>query len=478
MAFQSLTSPKNAMGETLEPPRVTAITDLPEELLVHIVSFLPWNGNQLAPLCRVSSLFQRVVEPYLYSTISLTIDCYEKVPDSGPLRDKCAGSSLPRFSRLLSTLSKYPSLRAYPRTLWLKVGHCDGIWKGHAGYYPSLSLQILLLELLPSLEDLRLNPPPVFSEFPNMHSLRSFHLDFEALYFTPNEIDVDDLEWNTQSAKYKTFKSCLIIPSLRTLKVVGLNSHSNDIPLVPFPHLDFRSSHIEDLQIVRCGALTSDVLVDILISIRALKRFVLECSWQFGFQDGDAESSYNTLGQALEPHKVHLEELIIAGSDCAQFEDTQSIGSLRDYFALKRLAIPVHLLAGSSGHGGPNPKRAIEGLPQQLEELQLQYCTKDSTDMSFDRHMQVMLYLSFVAKQLKSLPALKREIWWYQQPSEVTTERFYCSDEFKALFSLFHRIGGEFQMGSSAQFQSTPFGTPFKDGKSFGQWHPVCPQRS
>ena len=463
------------MGETLEPLRVTGITDLPEELLVHIVSFLPCNGNQLAPLCRVSRLFQRVVEPRLYSTISLTIDCYEKVPDSGLLIDESGGSSLPQFSRLLNTLSKYPSLRTYPRMLRLKVGHCDGIWKGHAGYYPSLSLQILLLELLPSLEDLHLNPPPVFSEFPNMHSLRSLHLDFEALYFTPNEIDVDDLEWNTQSAKYKTLKSCLIIPNLRTLKVVGLHPHSNDIPLVPFPHFGFGSSNIDDLQIVRCGALTSDVLVDILISIRALKRFVLECSWQFGFQDDDAESSYNTLGRALEPHRFHLEELIIAGSDCAQFEDTQSIGSLGDYFALKRLAIPVHLLASDSD---PDIKRALEGLPQQLEVLQLQYCAKDSTDISFDRHVQAMLYLSHMAEQANFLPALRREIWWYQQPSGVATERFYCSDYVKALFPLFDKIGGHFEMGSSVQFQSTPFGTPFKDGKSFSEWHPVYQQRS
>ena len=475
MALEPLTSPKKAMGEMLEPPRVTGITDLPAELLAHIVSFFPWNGNQLAPLCRVSRLFQRVVEPYLYSTISLTIDCYEKIPDSGPLRDESGDSSLPQFSRLLNTLSKYPSLRTYPRMLRLKVGHCDGIWKGHAGYYPSLSLQIQLLELLPSLEDLHLNPPPVFSEFPNMHSLRSLHLDFEALYFTPNEIDVDDLEWNTQSAKYKTFKSCLIIPNLRTLKVVGLHPHSNDIPLVPFPHFGSRSSHIDDLQIVRCGALTSNVLVDILISIRALKRFVLECSWQFGFQDGDAESSYNTLGQALEPHRIHLEELIIAGSACAQFEDTQSIGSFGDYFALKRLAIPVHLLAD---YGGSNMTRLIEGLPQQLEELQLQYCTKDSTDVRLDSHLQVMLFLSHVAKYANLLPALKREIWWYQQPSEVATERLCCPDDLKVLFSQFHRIGGQFEMGSSSQFQSTPFGTPFKDGKSFGEWNPIYQQRS
>ena len=475
MAFQSLTSPKNAIGETLEPPGVTGMTDLPEELLVHIVSFLPWNGNQLAPLCRVSRLFQRVVEPYLYSMISLTIDCYEKIPDSGPLRDEGGSSSLSQFSRLLNTLSKYPSLRTHPRILWLKVGHCDGIWKGHAGYYPSLSLQILLLELLPSLEDLCLNPPPVFSEFPNMHSLSSLHLDFEAIYFTPNEIDIDDLEWDTQSAKYKTLKSCLIIPTLQTLKIVGLHPHSNDIPLVAFPQFGFRSSHIRDLQIVRCGALTSDVLVDILVSVCALKRFVLECSWQFGFQDGDAESSYNTLGQALEPHRVHLEEVIIAGSDCAQFEDTQPIGSLAGYFALKRLAIPVHLLAG---YDGTSIQRAIEDLPQQLEELQLQYCTKDSTEMSFDMHMRVMLHWSLAARKANFLPALKREIWWYQQPPEVATERLYCSGDLEALISLFQRIGGEFQMGSSAKFQPTPFGTPFKDGKSFGEWHSVCQQRS
>ena len=473
MALQCLKSPKNALGETLEQPGVTGITHLPEELLVRIVSFLPLNGNQLAPLCRVSRLFQRLVEPHLYSTITLTIDCFEKRPDSASVRDEGEDFSLPHFSRLFHTLSKYPSLRTYARTLWLKVGHCDGVWQGHAGYYPSLSLQILLLKLLPSLEDLRLNPPPVFSELPNMHSLRSLHLDFEALYFTPKGIDLIDLEWNTQSARYKTLKSCLIIPTLHTLKVVGLDPHSNDIPLVPFPHFVFGSSHIDDLQIIRCGALTSDVLVDILISIRALKRFVLECSWQFGFEDGDP--SYNTLGRALEPHRVHLEELIIAGSDCAQFEDTQSIGSLRDYFALKRLAIPVHLLAG---YGGPNMKKATEGLPQQLEELQLQYCIEDRTSMSLDVHVQFMLNWNLVAKQANFLPALKREIWWYQQPPEVDTEGLHCCVHLQVLLPLCRRICDEFQMGWSAQFQSTPFGTPFEDGKSFDKWHPVCQQRS
>lgn len=136
--------------------------------------------------------------------------------------------------------------------------------------------------------------------------------------------------------------------------------------------------------------------------------------------------------------------------------------------------IPVHLLAG---YDGTNIERAIEGLPQQLEELQLQFGTKDRTDMSFDMHIRVMLHWSLAAKKANFLPALKREIW-YQQPPEAATERIYCSDDLEVLFPPCHRIGREFQMGSNAQFQSNPFGTPFEDGKSFGEWHPVCQQRS
>ena len=469
------------MGETLEPPGVTGITDLPEELLVHIVSFLPWDGNQLAPLCRVSRLFQRVVEPHLYSTISLTIEYYEKAPDSGPLRDEGGGSSLPRFSHLFNTLSKYPSLRTHIRMLWLKVGHCYPTSKHVASYSPSLGLQILLLELLPSLEVLRLNPPPIFSKFPNMNSLRSLHLDFEATTFTPNVLDSDDdLKWDNQSAKYRTFSSCLIIPTLRTLKIVGLRHHTHyDIPLVAFPRFGVRSSHVNDLQIVRCGALSSDVLVDLLISIRALNRFVLECRWTLGIEYGDflveLAESYDTLGQALEPHRVHLEELIIAGSDYFQFDRAQPIGSLEDYPALKRLAIPVHLLAG---YAVTETEKALEGLPQQLEELQLQYCTRDSTDMMFEMHMLVMLRRSLAARKANLLPALKREIWWYHQLPGGSINRSYSSGDLETLVSLLQRSGGEFQMGSSAKFQSTPFGTPFSDGKFLGEWHTACQQKS
>lgn len=460
------------MSKTTGPPGATCLTNLPNEVLMQIVSFLPQNSNWLASLCRVSRLFQDLVEPHLYSTIAMTIDCDERIPDLGTLKSEHGGSRVSRFSSLVNTLSKYPSLCRYSQVLWLKAGHCDGVfkgqaWKEQAGCYPSLNLQLPLLQLLPSLRDLHLNPPPMFIELPGMPTLRSLHLDFGAIYHLPGDIDIDDLERNVQLAKYRTLSNCLIIPSLRVLRIEGLHPHSDYFPLVAFPELGHRSSSISDLQIICCSALTSAALIEILLSICALRRLVLECSRQPGFNDGDDELPYDTLSQALEPHRGHMEELIIACRDGTQLEDTIPISSLADYVAMKRMAIPAHLLGA---YDGITTQRALQRLPRQLEELQLQHCTNDGVNMAVDMEMRILLYQSLAANKATCLPALRRVVWWCQTKSEIATEGVYYSADMQALVPLFQNIGIDFQWGWSAEYQSTPFGKSSKGMRSFGQW--------
>lgn len=66
--FQSLHSRKTANGEAMESPRATYLTKLLNEMLIYIVSLLSWNSNWMAPLCQVSSLFPKLLEPSMYST--------------------------------------------------------------------------------------------------------------------------------------------------------------------------------------------------------------------------------------------------------------------------------------------------------------------------------------------------------------------------------------------------------------------------
>lgn len=449
------------MSETIESPGAACLTDLPNELLMQIISFLPRNGNCLAPLCRVCRIFQTVVQPYLYSTITLTIDWDEKIPDSGALSSGCGNSGVPQFFRLVDTLSKNPTLRTYPRELRLKSD-------GEAVYHPSLGLQLQLLELLPSLQDLGLSPPPVFSEFPSMPSLRSLQLQFlpDIVHLPHNNFENYDLRHDTQSAEFRTLKNCLLIPTLQVLKIVGLELFRLRLtPLIAFPNLGHRSSTITDLQIACCDV-TPAVFAGILLSIRELKHLVLECTYY---------SSYHSLGKALEPHRGHLEELIIASSLVSSDWIEPLIGSLVDCTALKRLAITEYFLAA---HDGMTMQRAIESLPRQLEELQLQHRTKDKTEMALYMDMRVLRYQSLAANKDTSLPALKRVVWWYQLLSEFATEEVYCSDGMKALHPRFQDGGVDFQWGWSDNYWSTPLGKPFKDGESIHGWRTEHPRRS
>ena len=463
-------SPKDAMSKIIESPKARCLTDLPNELLMRIFSFIPHDSHWLAPLCRVSRHFQTVVEPQLYSIITLSD---ESIPEWKIFTSGDGSSNIPKFFCLVNTLSKYPLLREHPQELWLKIGHRGGHWKGRAGYYPSLSFQRLLFELLPSLQDLHLKPPPMFSEVPVMPSLRSLHLDFEAVYARTEYIDTDKSERDIRLGQYRTFKNSLMIPTLRVLKVVGLTLLSSDIPLVEFPKFGHRSSPINDLQLFRCKIFTLDVFTDILTSICTLKRLVLDCEWQHLYR-GDSLPSYDNLDRALHPHRSHLEELIIAGDHYMPYENTKPMGSLAHYVALKRLASPAHLL---NVHDGITMQRAIECLPQHLEELQLQdrtYVGYVGTDMALDMDMRVPLQQNLAAIKATSLPALKRVIWWYLELPKIPVEEVFPFNDMKALGSLFRSIGVDFECGWSSNFQFTPLGEPFKDGNFFGGSRSSC----
>ena len=450
LPFNLFASPKNAMSETIEAPGAACLTALPIELLMQIMSLLPRNGNCLAPLCRVCRIFRTVVQPYLYSTITLTMDCDEKIPDSGALSSECGNSNVSQFSRLVDTLSKNPTLRTYPRELRLK-SDCKGETLRHL-----LGLQFRLLEILPSLQDLSLSPSPVFSEFSSMPSLRSLQLEFplEIMYLHFENYD----SWHdTQSAEVRVIKNCLLIPTLRVFKIEGLILS----PLllrssIAFPNFGHRSSAISDLHLTNCD-MTSAVLIGILLSIRELKHFVLE-----GFNC----PSYGSLGKALEPHRGCLEELIIAPTYTSRTQIRPPIVSLVDYVALKRLAVTEYFL---DAHNDITMQRAIESLPRQLEVLQLQHQTKDQKEMALHMDMRVLRYRSLAANKATLLPALKCVIWWNQVSFKFdtsATEEVYCSDGMKALLPRFQDVGVDFQWGWSDYFWSTPFGKPSKDGMS------------
>ncbi len=84
---------------------------------------------------------------------------------------------------------------------------------------------------------------------------------------------------------------------------------------------------------------------------------------------------------------------------------------LADYVALKRLAIPAHLLNDRYGTTIP---RALDHLPQQLEELQLQHCADDGTDVVIDMDMRVLLHQDVALRQPICLQTLKHVVWWHQ----------------------------------------------------------------
>lgn len=203
----------------------------------------------------------------------------------------------------------------------------------------------------------------MFSELPSMPALKYLHLDFSSVqYCFPESLS----RLNKEKAKMKTLSRGLQIPSLQKLITQELLCNPETSRQLSFKHDYQIPSSVYDLRLFQCNDASTDILRDIVLSIKCLKSFVVDHCWRFR-RHGSSEPSLSGIDQALKPHQDSLEELMIAASCGAPMNTTVPIDSLLSFVALKRLAIPEHFLIPSSGQRST----LHDLLPPSLCELQL-----------------------------------------------------------------------------------------------------------
>lgn len=443
-----------------------SLTDLPNEILHQIIrELLPTrfrDSKYLASLCLVCQRFWDIVEPQLYHTLTLEVDteCQEIV------RPMDAGegvlSPVIGYSKLLRTLKERPSLSNLVRVLSLGTKYV------HEAYNPhSVEHHLPILALFNRLEELHLDFPPMYSELPFMPALKYLHLDFSFVhdYFLENTSPLE-----TEKAKMKTLFRGLQVSGLQKLTTRGLLFEPETSRGLSIEHDHQRPSLVPELHLLQCNDAFTDLLRDMVLSIKGLKSFVIDHHWMFEFDDA-REPSLSGIDQALKPHQDSLEELMIATSCGPTMNTTVSIDSFLDFPALKRLAIPEHFLIPNNG--GRNSLHDL--LPPSLCELQLQHYVMDvKVDRNLPRRLEI--YTSLAENKCTSLPALKRVVCWYQQNTEtlLDIDAILAPAVAENLAGRFRRVGVRFQRGKASSFLATPFGTeldvPFRHGVVGSHW--------
>ena len=427
---------------------------LPTELVDKILSYLPLKAD-LKRCATVSKTFRGEAERYLYRSIHLEL--------WRPKGDPGMGIKL-----LLSTLEKHPHLIPLVKKLNLKV--VDYLWYG-------LPLQsggelYCLIEMLSSLQELSLNPPIPYNDrvklLPTSHTFTSMRLDF--LY---NESTF----WQSSRKPSKTdLTEYLFIARLRKLQIrrvalaPRLHAHSFT-PVALGPR--YGTSRLEELRFIDCYPSTLGILPGLLRAIRRLRRFALEtnCPWQVRLavlKSGgvlDHQISPSAFEQALHPHCKTLEELFIAFSDGASFLSDSILHDLTDYTSLKRLAIPEPFLLSA-----PNSASFHQLLPDQLEELQIQYpmgFTEKHPERDLTGPQYRIARTEALAKyRVDHLPKLNHIVWWYQQCQSCAVAddgegpMYDPVVELRSLCVSFRELGVKFEWTSKPYFGSTPLAKP------------------
>lgn len=448
-----------------------SLDKFPSDLLDKIFSLLPQNSNLCSVAC-VSERFKALALPYLYRNIRLEAK-FMRESHYSSLKTKELPPGLGPESLSLN-LEKHPYLCEYVRELSLKVHNVS--------WYENIGGHQRLMELLPSLQKISLNPPPKEYNSPMSDRLTTMKLDFSyelGRFWAPRRlIDATQFDLNQYLSK----------PRLKKLQL----EHIEQIYYKPVHTGEPGSSAITDLRFIDWDPGKVGILSSVLPSIQHLTHFVLEANgyWQGGSAHGLAPYDYGLL---LQPHSASLEELIIAYSDEAYNDGdsfpakpTPTMGTLTGYHHLKRLAIPEPFLAGL------NDPSFHKLLPSRLEELQIQYpmgVWKPVMDRQGDAGTQPPYRLMRMEKLAKNkemlVPRLKYVVWWFQQtsrqvsigdpppfdhrcPSRTNATRmsddprkgpvYGPPEDMDKLAEDFEKVGVKFEWVSMPCLMDTPFG--------------------
>lgn len=450
----------------------TALERLPFEILEKILSYLPRSHRLTTSRC--SRKIREHNEGFTWRSIHLDIG---DPPDFAD-RTERTKYLFENLTYVHTTLLKYRHLSRYTVKLSLKVSRC-------LTYEMIESMKVL--KHFSSVQELSLIPPPFDFVVPiKPSSLRlDFHYDRSSFWAL----------------------SCNGTPRLD----LGPYFQMSDLRKLQVEHISFESkmlrdsfaspqkpSPVEDLRFIDCSPQTVGVLTKMLLTVKRLKRLLLEMNVPFpvveGFDRNSRASDWDTPGGqdyrlAISPHALSLEDLMIAFSDGASFfirplyaahphariPESRSIistqihpviplvGSFEKFVNLKRLAIPESLLASQSTR-----TRSFHNLlPEVLEELQLQFPVvtgHEPLSLTGEEELRTEGMRALAENKNTRLPRLRLIICWYQQYASSTSPNLdhdagyglswnNLRDDFKGVGVHLDQVFGPF-------FEDTPFGQP------------------
>ena len=429
-------------------------TDFPNEILLNIISRVNCNSD-LAKLTLVSHRFNELAEPYLYSKIHFNAGARKL-------------GSPANVHQLEANLRARPELGAYTTTLSLRV-------------VDPLSYQgrpdLILIRYMPRLRQLSYDPPPLprAGIIANNKELTALRFDFS--HVTNHYIEDGGPSWlefgtplDIVARELSDFSN---FPKLRKIQAEKLFFTDQLQPghLLARKRMLLGHSDVEDLRFLDCCPWIHSIKLRRFIhAVRHLKRFVLEI-----------KSPWNPLvkGNALPPriviidelwrHRGTMEELALSTAEHALSNNMHIIGSLIQWTALKRLAIPEAILSEVLLYRVHSDQHKLhQVLPPQLEELQLnKKCSAFSTQ-GLQRDLVIKEEDLRTFKELATnkhawVPGLRRVIWWLQHPSSEDLSDHTDSVrvphvELDALEVIFREVHVQFEWVLTALFKNTPVG--------------------
>ncbi|KAL8688739.1 MAG: hypothetical protein Q9218_005427 [Villophora microphyllina] len=322
--------------------------------------------------------------------------------------------------------------------------------------------QNALIQLLPRLASLKLQPAPSDLDFSKLATLRRLHLGF--LRYTLEDTDIGDPEFVISP---ELFSCSLDLPRLETLSVShldGLYNHWSGY----FPEKRIRTSYITTLRILKADHTYIPVLPLVLRSIVALERFTFQLLQLHGYNGFfPTGASPHELALAISQQSGTLKELSIPYADAGSFVPANLFGSLAGYPRLQRLAISDNFLCPLEASGWVSYH---ELLPASLEELQLQCPFKLDRDFignrvsacpKFvrERDARVKRLRQLARCRKERLPSLKSVTWWDQHViTRMDPATRGCEPKIKNLRRYLGQHGISFECIEELVWDKTPFG--------------------
>ena len=442
-----------------------SVRKVPGGILCKIFSHLAGDYQTLANIALVSRLFKDCVYPILWQIISFHSEPSSDLPMSSfPPPNK----SLAVCRRLLDVLRRDIDERGVALNVKTLITSCPTLDQDDAA-----DVQNQLLNCLPKLRKLSMDPPPPWLRIQRNIPLEVAKMDFKYYVEVPS-----NQKQSVRSPGIISLVGTLAsVPSLRILDVTNA-CFGAFFPLLSIGG-EYRFSFIEELRLRRCYSLGSDAIPGIISWSKTLRVLVLELlSFQKCFLD--------RLFPTLQYHENQLETFILVTAISTReplfeelkqsFDEVLRQWNFTNFLALKKLALPFDPCIS---------QRATSWkLPPRLEVLQVQHRASDKERNLKDAWNPTNVAVvnptddrlnagteSLIQKKFEELfqykhvatPMLKRIIWWRRVDRRSTETSTAHLQILKGIEQNASQADVSFECVQSQALERTPLGGMLTD---------------